>query len=592
MNKYKVKILPDNIEMLVEENTVLKEVFTEGGIKFEFPCGGAGKCKKCKVKIKKEGEKEEEVLACQTEVKGDLVVEIIKREQKHHILEKGVKRQVVINPLVKKVYLELPHPSIQDNRADFTRLIESLGQKGLRANLKVLQDLPEKLRKSDFKITVVTTGEEVVGVESQDTTEKLLGMAFDIGTTTIVGYLINLNTGQELTHVSALNPQTKYGADVISRINFASESIEGLEKLHREVVDEINNLIAKATEEIGYKPEDVYALTIAGNTTMHHLFLKIPPRYLACAPYVPVAKEEVTVDAKELNININPGGKVFVIPNIAGFVGADTVAAALAAEMDKAEELKLLIDIGTNGEIVLGTKEKLLACSTAAGPAFEGAHISCGMRGAFGAIDHVFIGEEYKYTVIGETLPSGICGSGLLDAVAELLKVGIVDKNGRILKPDQVSNELGQKYRDRIININGIWAFLLAENTATDQPIYINQKDIRELQLAKGAIAAGIEILLKTYGAKVEDIDEVLLAGAFGNYLNPKSACKVGLIPPELVDRIKGIGNAAGAGAKFALLSEEEYKRAIMLSKKIQYIELSANAEFSTVFAKKLGFNE
>ncbi|MGB9814229.1 MAG: ASKHA domain-containing protein [Thermovenabulum sp.] len=590
MNKYKVKILPDNIEMLVEENTVLKEVFTEGGIKFEFPCGGAGKCKKCKVKIKKEGEKEEEVLACQTEVKGDLVVEIIKREQKHHILEKGVKRQVVINPLVKKVYLELPHPSIQDNRADWTRLIESLGQKGLRANLKVLRDLPEKLRKSDFKSTVVIAGDEVVAVESEDTTEKLLGMAFDIGTTTIVGYLMNLNTGQELTHVSSINPQTKYGADVISRIIFASQSAGGLEKLHKEVVMEINSLIEKAVEEAGYKSEDVYAITVAGNTTMHHLFLKIQPRYLASAPYVPVVKEKLTVGADDIGIRINPAGKVFLLPNIAGFVGADTVAAALAAEMDKAEELKLLIDIGTNGEIVLGTKERLYACSTAAGPAFEGAHISCGMRGATGAIDHVSIGEEYKYTVIGDTLPAGICGSGLLDAVAELLKIGVVDTNGRILKPDQIRNKLGGKYKDRIVTINGILSFLLEKETATGQPVYISQKDIRELQLAKGAIAAGIEVLLKTYGAKVEDIKEVLLAGAFGNYLNPESACRVGLIPPELRGKIKGIGNAAGVGAKLALLSKKEFKRAEMLSQKIKYIELSAVPEFSSFFAKKISF--
>ncbi|TYP56639.1 ASKHA domain-containing protein [Thermosediminibacter litoriperuensis] len=586
MNKYKITILPDNIEISVEENTTFIKVLTENGIKFEFPCGGAGKCKKCKVKIfKKSGQ--EEVLACQLKVTEDLAVEILKKEQKHEILTEGVERQVVLDPLIKKVYLELPRPSLEDNRDDWKRVA---GNTGIKTNLKILQDLPEKIRESDFKVTLVLTGDEIVAIESRDTSDKLLGMAFDIGTTTIAGYLLNLKTGRELIRVSALNPQTKYGADVISRIKVASESKEGLEKLHKEVVAEINNLIEKAVKETGYKPEEVYALTIAGNTTMHHLLLKIQPKYLARAPYVPVVTERVIVDAGDIGIRINPAGKVFILPNIAGFVGADTVAAALAAEMDKSDELKLLIDIGTNGEMVLGTKGRLFACSTAAGPAFEGAHISCGMRGAPGAIDHIRIDEELEYTVIGETLPSGICGSGLLDVVAELLKAGIVDKNGRILKPEGVTSELGQKYRDRIVDINGIRAFILEENTATGQPVYINQKDIRELQLAKGAIAAGIEILLKTFNAKVEDISEVFLAGAFGNYLKPESACEVGLIPRELEGKIKAIGNAAGGGAKLALLSEKEYERAVMISKKIHYIELSTEPEFSSVFAKNLGF--
>jgi len=352
----------------------------------------------------------------------------------------------------------------------------------------------------------------------------------------------------------------------------------------------LNNLIEKAVKETGYKPEDVYAITVAGNTTMHHLFLKIQPKYLTRAPYVPVVTDSVIVDAASINIRINPAGKVYVFPNVAGFVGGDTVAAALASEMDKAEELKLLIDIGTNGEIVLGTKGRLLACSTAAGPAFEGVQISCGMRGASGAIDHVHMGEEYKYTVIGGVLPRGIAGSGITDVVAELLKTGIVDKNGRILKPEEVKSESGKEYRDRITSINGILSFVIAQNTATGQPVYINQKDIREFQLAKGAIAAGIEVLLKTYGAKVGDIDEVFLAGAFGNYLNPASACKVGLIPQELEGKTRGIGNAAGVGSKLAMLSEKEYERAVMLSQKVHYVELSAHPDFKDIFFNKVGF--
>ncbi|MDN5293385.1 MAG: hypothetical protein PWQ91_326 [Eubacteriales bacterium] len=590
MNKYKVKIIPENIEVQVEENKTLMEVFAENGIEFDFPCGGVGKCKKCKVKIIGKDGAEEEVLACSTKVKGDLIVDTSKKEQKHLILIEGVSRQIKANPSIKKVYVELPNPTLEDHRSDWTRLKESLGYKDGRTSLGLLQELPKKLRGSNFKITAVVVGDEVLGVESGDTSDKLLGMAVDIGTTTIVGYLMDLNTGQELTHVSSLNPQTKYGADVVTRITFASHEKDGLLKLHEEVINEINDLIVKATKQVGYKPEDIYALTIVGNTTMHHLFLKIHPEYVAKAPYVPVVKEPVIVDAKELKITINEVGKVFVLPNIAGFVGADTVGAALAAEMDRGDKLRLLIDIGTNGEIVLGTAERLLACSTAAGPAFEGARITCGMRGAEGAIDHVYLGEEYKYTVIGGDLPRGICGSGLLDVIAGLLEVGIIDRNGKLLPPDQITNELGKKYRDRIVQQDGSWSFVLEENTATGQPVYITQKDIRELQLAKGAIAAGIEILLEAYGAKVEDISEVLLAGAFGNYLTPRSACKIGLIPPELESKIKGIGNAAGVGAKIALLSAEEYQRAVELSQQIQYIELCAVKEFPEVFAKKLKF--
>ncbi|MFO7151872.1 MAG: ASKHA domain-containing protein [Bacillota bacterium] len=585
MKKYTVTLMPENLKLQAVENATLKDVFGEYGIKFEFPCAGTGKCKKCKVRIVK-GSSEDEVLACRFKVTEDVVVEIPKMEQKHEILEEGVEREVELDPLVKKRYAELPPPSLEDNRDDLKRLT---GNVPLKSNLKVLRELPEKIRESEFKVTLVTWKDEVLAIEKGDTSLVHLGMAFDIGTTTIAGYLLNLSTGAEIARVSALNPQTKFGTDVISRINLASQTPDGLEKLHREVVNELNNLIEKALAGTDFKREDIYAVTTVGNTTMQHLFLKVQPKYLALAPYVPVFSEPVVVDAAELGIRINPDGKVFAMPNIAGFVGADTVSAALACEMDKYDELRLLIDIGTNGEMVLGTKDKLLACSTAAGPAFEGVHIACGMRGATGAIDHVKIEEGLKYTVIGGGKPAGICGSGLLDIVAELLKVGIVDKRGRMAKPETISGP-AEIYKDRLRDINGFLSFVLEEDTATGQPVFVNQKDIREVQLAKGAIAAGIQILLEFFGAEVEDIKEVFLAGAFGNYLKPESACRIGLIPPELEGRIKPVGNAAGVGAKLALLSEREYERAVRLSQNIHYIELSALPQFSQIFAKKIVF--
>lgn len=585
MTQHKVKIIPDNIEMLVEDNTPLKELFTEKGINFEFPCGGLGVCKRCKVKVVK-GDSHEEVLACQLKVNRDLTIEIPSREEQHNILVKGLERQVALEPLVKKLPLELPKPTLADNVDDWTRLA---GENGVAPKLRVLQQLPDKLREKDFKIVIVIANDEIVAIEGQDSKDTLYGIAFDIGTTTIAGFLIDLKTGKELAQVSTLNPQVKYGADVISRINYA-KSDEGLERLHREIINGINGLIKKAAKQVGCSITDIYVLTVAGNTTMHHLFLKIQPKSLAATPYVPVVTEALVVDAKEINIEINPAGKVFMFPNIAGFVGGDTVAAALAAEMDRAHKLTLLVDIGTNGEMVLGTKEKLLSCSTAAGPAFEGVEIKCGMRGTVGAIDHISIDTELKYSVIGNTLPQGIAGSGIVDAVAELLKIGVIDEKGRLLRPDEIEKPIGKKYKDRIIEIDGTLAFLIEENTATGEPIYISQKDIREIQLAKGAIAAGIEVLLQTYGAKAEDIEEVYLAGAFGNYLSEESVCKIGLLPPELEGKIKGIGNAAGVGAKLSLLSEKEYKRGIALSKKTKYIELSAYPAFRGIFFNKINF--
>jgi len=585
MTKYKVRIIPDNIEMMVDDNTTLKENFNAYGVNFEFPCGGMGVCKRCKVKIVIENGYEE-VLACQHRVKGDLTVEITRREEKHNILAEGLERQVALDPLVRKLYMELPKPTLEDNVNDWSRLV---GKEGMVPSLKVVQQLPEILRENDFKVTVVIADDKVVAVESKDTSRVLLGFAFDIGTTTIAGYLIDLKTGKEIAKTSTLNPQIKFGADVISRINYA-KTREGLERLHGEVIKEINNLIEKTVDELGYSPSDIYALTVAGNTTMHHLFLNIQPKYLSSTPYVPVVSEPLIIDASEIGIKINPAGKVFMFPNIAGFVGGDTVAASLTAEMDRADKLTLLIDIGTNGEMVLGTKDNLLSCSTAAGPAFEGVEIKCGMRGTTGAIDHISIGDEFKYSVIGNTLPRGIAGSGIVDVIAELLEIGIIDEKGRILKPEEIDHPIGIKYRDRIKKIDGILSFIVETNTATGEPIYISQKDVREVQLAKGAIAAGIEVLLKTYGAKVEDIEKVFLAGAFGNYLSEKSVCRIRLIPPELEGKIKGIGNAAGAGAKLTLLSQEEYKRAVSLSKRIRYIELSAHPDFRGMFFSKMNF--
>ncbi len=354
----------------------------------------------------------------------------------------------------------------------------------------------------------------------------------------------------------------------------------------------MNRLIGEAALGAGCSREDIYAVSVVGNSCMHHLFLGLSPKHIALAPYVPVTGSSQEVDAGSLGIEINTAGKVYVLPNIAGFVGADTVGVVLATEMDQSDKIRLAIDIGTNGEIVLGTKDRLLSCSTAAGPAFEGAQISCGMRGTAGAIDSVKFGEDFVYTTIDDEKPEGICGSGLIDVVAGMLNVGVLDAKGRILTPEQLAGTPAERFAGRIVEYEGIRSFLMApaEETAQGRPLCITQKDVRELQLAKGAISTGVEALLESYAIKPEDVFEVILAGAFGNYLDKHSACVIGLIPSCLEDRVKPVGNAAGTGAKVALLSAEEYRRSAQIAGTVEYIELGALHNFMELFSKALYF--
>jgi uncharacterized 2Fe-2S/4Fe-4S cluster protein (DUF4445 family) len=344
-------------------------------------------------------------------------------------------------------------------------------------------------------------------------------------------------------------------------------------------------------EKAGVTRDQVYLVSVVGNTTMHHLFLGISPKYLALAPYVPVIAGPLTATPQEAGIAINAAGRVCVLPNIAGFVGADTVGVILATDLDWSGNVKLAIDIGTNGEIVLGSRDRMVACSAAAGPAFEGSQISCGMRGTIGAIDHVQFGDGIGYSVVGGGKPQGICGSGLLDAVAGMLTRGIIDHRGKLL-PSGLLGVQAAPYQNRIVSHEGANALVLVDESETEhgRPILITQKDIREVQLAKGAIAAGIQALLEQLGASLEEIGEVLLAGAFGNYLDPHSACAIGLIPQELEGKIRPVGNAAGSGAKMALLSRSEYRRAGLIAGMVDYVELSAYKNFTNIFAGSMYF--
>ena len=405
--------------------------------------------------------------------------------------------------------------------------------------------------KKEAEMTILTHG---LNVEVTPDGNHDHVLAFDIGTTTVVAYLLDGKTGKLLAQSSCVNPQSQFGADVISRIQHAMQG--GGEELAQCVRGAMKVLAREAAAKAGIDVEAISVAAIVGNTAMHHLLLKIAPDPLVIPPYMPAV-----YDALELE----KGCSVRVLPNIAGFVGGDTVGCMVSTRFDELEELTLLIDIGTNGEMVLGDKKRRIACSTAAGPAFEGAKISCGMRGATGAVDHVWIdGEKLNYHVLGEADPVGLCGSGLLDLVASLLELEIIDESGRMEGKE----------------------FTLCEN------VTLTQKDVREVQLAKAAIRAGIELLCERLGTDVSDIRKVYLAGAFGNYMDPRSACRIGMIPPVLLDRIQPIGNAAGEGAKLCALRRDCFEYSSKLAKETEFLELASLPQFQDCYVDALEFCE
>ena len=588
----KVRFLPSNIEVEVSSGVTIMDALIEAGLSIDAPCGGRGVCRKCRVDIL-EGTERRSVLACMTKVESDLVVDISKQDEGHRILMGGISRSVNLMPAVRAFVVEIPKPTTKDLRSCWDRTKDAVAEKAgvpaesIKPDPAIVSGIYDTLTANNFKVETIIFDNEIVSVRAEGS--PLLGLAFDIGTTTIAAYLVDLRTGEDLAQTSMLNPQVKYGADVIMRMKYSIEN--GLEGPTTAVREALAELTEKALAIANASPENVFVVTVVGNTCMHHLFSGISPASLAYAPYTPAISEPMCLDAADYGFKIAPKAKLILLPNIAGFVGADTVGASLAAEMDNKDELTLLIDIGTNGEMVLGTKDKLVACSTAAGPAFEGALISCGMRGADGAIDHIKLVEgKLDYSVIGGGTPQGICGSGLIDLLSELIRVGIVESGGRIVEADELDGTDGECYKDNIVSVDGQRAFLIYKGHKNE--VYFTQKDVREVQLAKGAMAAGIEMMSDFLGVNSEDIKSVMIAGAFGSYMSPKSACGIGLIPPVLESKVVAIGNAAGQGAKLALISRKEFERAVKMAKEINYLELAADPKFQDVFVDMLEFPE
>jgi uncharacterized 2Fe-2S/4Fe-4S cluster protein (DUF4445 family) len=531
MDHFTITFQPDGKHISIHSGATLIEAAGQAGIILNTVCGGQGTCKKCQVLLEPDGR---EVLACQYRIERDLVVTVPagSRFFEQRILAEGIDTERPFRPDIYEEYV------------------------------------------------------------SADPTGAIFGLAIDLGTTTIVAKLFDMRDGTCRATEAALNPQTQFGDDVISRIAYA-ETDERLAELQRVIIDCFNTLIEKLCEKATVAKNRIYEVCTVGNTTMSHIFLKLPVSQLGRAPYKAHSLDAHDVRGDDLGLHINPDGRVHTVENIAGFVGADTTAVALAADVDFAEETTLIVDIGTNGEIVLGTKDKLYAASCAAGPALEGARITCGSRAAAGAIEAVVIGQDdIDLDVIGNGPPRSICGSGLIDAVAVMLELGIIDRTGRFMEPAKLQRELPPAIFSRIAERDGQLHFILSgAANGREQPVYLTQQDIRQMQLAKGAIRAGIKLLQQRIGLEDSGVKRILLAGAFGNYIRPQSALRIGLLPAVGVERIQSIGNAATSGAQMILLSRRYRQHAGELARKIEYVEIAHEPDFQMVFAESMSFD-
>ena len=597
--KLEVTYLPFARSTRVPPGTTLFSAAHWIGLPIDSTCGGRGTCGKCKVRVLGEPTEvttadhrqltQEEIaagwrLSCQARIHEDVAVEVPQLLRVPKAATMGLGRLVILDPNVRKVYLELEPPSLHDQRSDVVRLRDALTVEGhdMTAEVPVLRSLPTVLRAADFRVTAVLAGERLVAVEPGDTTGECYGIAFDVGTTTLVGTLMNLRTGMAAAVHSTLNGQAPFGADVISRISHAMNGAEAVLELRSAVVATMNDVIAHVYREAGVSADRTYEAVVVGNVTMLHLLLGIDPAPIAVMPFTPAFMEPLLVPAAEVGLDIHPHGYLQTLPALGAYVGADIVAGVLATNIAREDKLRVFVDVGTNGEIVIGGSQRSLATAAPAGPAFEGSQIKCGMRATDGAIEGVQLTDRVELQVIGGDLPPiGICGSGLVDAVAQLLLAGLLDHSGRMRARDDVPHH---PLADRLFEVDGVRAFLLAEG------VYLSQRDIRELQFAKGSIATGIRVLMDILGVSDADIDEVLLGGSFGSYLNPESAKIIGLVPAVDVAKIIAVGNSAGEGAKIALLSYRERQVAFELPSRLEYIELSGRTDFNDTFVEVLKF--
>ncbi len=592
---------PQNVTIRVPPGLSLFEAASWAGVTIDSTCGARGTCHKCRVRMLAGALPVTEVdrrafadtelergwrLACRSTLAGqdlqplELEVPALASKPKAALLGRG--RHIVLSPSVQKRHLLLPRPSLDDQASDLDRVGRELSDLELDVPLEALRALAALLRAEGFEVTAVVVGNRLVAVESGDTTDSSYGLALDVGTTTVVGALVDLRSGAVAALASALNGQERYGSDVISRHSHAMAGPDQLKELREAIAATLDGLVRELCETGGVDPATVYHAVVAGNSTMLHLLLGVDPGPLSVAPFTPVFRAPLDLSGREVGLPLHPQARVQTFPLVGAYVGADIVAGILATGLGRADNASLLIDIGTNAEIVVCAGERILATAAPAGPAFEGAEIRCGMRAGDGAIEAVlFNGDEVSLKVLGGGAPRGICGSGLADTVGGLLCAGLLDPSGRLRRREEVG---GHPLADRLVEIDGAPAFRLAKG------IELTQRDVRELQFAKGAIAAGTRILLGDLGLDAGDLDEVLLAGSFGTYINPASARTIGLTPAVEVDLVSSVGNSSLEGTKIALLSFREQQLGFGLPGRVEYVELSARPEFNETFVSSLAF--
>lgn len=600
---------PSGTHVRVPPGVTVFDAASWNGIAIDSTCGGHGTCKKCRVRVG-EGHlpvtpaderafSAEELasgwrLACRAQVDDHLVIDVPPLATRPKAATLGVGRQVILHPALQKRYVELPEPSLDDQRSDLERLLDAIEDLELRIDPGVLRCLRRALRESGFRVTAVVVDDLLIDVEPGDTTDRLFAIAFDLGTTTVVATLLDVSTGTPIAVSSRLNKQQPFGADVISRISATMTNPEALHRLRQLAAETLQELAVETCRRGDVQPSEIYEVSLVGNATMMELVLGIDPEPLGVAPFVMASRSYPDMPAAELGLALHPRARATVFPALGAYAGGDIVAGLLATGMTRDKRLRLFIDIGTNCEVALGSAERILCTAAPAGPAFEAAQIRCGMRAADGAIEVVRLTERgVELDVIGQATPVGICGSGLVDAVAELVRVGLLDHSGRFVTDDE-AKEIAPALAPRLTaRADGERVFVLhwaGEVGDTDNAVYLSQRDVRELQFAKAAIATAWKLLLEELGIEEQEIQQVLLAGSFGSYLSPASAVRIGLVPRLALPRIISAGNVASEGAKMALLSIQERRAAAALLDEVGYVELSDRADFNRRFVEELSF--
>jgi uncharacterized 2Fe-2S/4Fe-4S cluster protein (DUF4445 family) len=626
-----VILMPSGRRGQVRDGESLLEAARQMGVEIESICGGRLTCGKCKVRIESgefqkhgirslsehvsQASEEERLLlerlnaadcrlSCSAYVHGDVLVSVPEESmaQKQIIRKTATERVIEVAPAIRQVYVEVEEARLGEHRGDWGRLQDALKDQWqlekLQIDLLALRRLQMALRNGKWAITVTLWQDQEVIDVRPGYVEGIYGLAVDIGSTTVAGYLCDLRTGELLATESMMNPQVSYGEDLMSRVSYAMTHPDGLSKMHTAIIDTLNKLAAKAAQLAGLRARDIAELVVVGNTTMMHIFLNIDPVELGGAPFALANRDAMDIKARELGLRLHPGANVHAMPAEAGHVGADNVGVLIAEEPHLQDQISLVVDVGTNAEIVLGNKDWMYSASSPTGPAFEGGQISAGMRAAPGAIERVRIDpvtRQARFRVIGEErwsdewrigpdqrveaqprhLASGICGSGIIEAVAEMYLSGIITADGRF-NPEADSERIQWQGR------KGAYVLATGEETTHGQPILITQDDVRNIQLAKAALYAGAKLLMNKAG--IEKVDRIILAGAFGSYIDPKHAMILGLIPDCGLERVHAVGNAAGDGARIALLNRHKRREAQEIAHWVRYVETAVDPDFQREF--------